>query len=258
MTFTLRTLFAAVLIASVGCILCVSGYWLLGIVFIAVAGALKVRGINTTTSLLVGASLAVSVSVLGYLIPRGGDDHRDPRTCMRHLREIYDALEAYRTIHGDYPPPTVKDEFGNVQHSWRALILPYLPATAKIGPQYDMATPWNSSVNQKGGERDVPFYRCLSSSAPGGSTDYMAIVMDGRIVAVVEVAGCGIRWGMPMDIELDAAMDDKEPLPVFACTHKHSYIVYLSHGRFVGSLTDGGTVGEVRRALLVTPSRPYR
>ena len=147
--------------------------------------------------------------------------------CMNHLKMIGLAFHNYHDTWKCFPPAYIADANGKPMHSWRVLILPYMEQRA-LYEQYRFDEPWDSPHNRALAGRMPPQYRCPSDSAnPGTQTSYAVIVhpkadfggptptfladrstrmrdiVDGtsNTVLVVEVAGAGIDWMEPRDLD---------------------------------------------------------
>ncbi len=142
--------------------------------------------------------------------------------CSNNLKQIGLAMHKYHDAYGSFPPAFIPDEDGRPMHSWRVLILPYLEQ-GYLYEQYNFDEPWDSPANLA---LTVPMpnvFQCPSSLDPSdlGETSYAVIqgpgalfdgpdafklrdVTDGtsNTIMVVEVAGAGIQWTEPRDIEL--------------------------------------------------------
>lgn len=62
------------------------------------------------------------------------------------MKLVAKAVAAYEQQHGSLPPVVVTDDLGQPQHSWRALILPYLRED-KLAASYRWDQAWNSPTN---------------------------------------------------------------------------------------------------------------
>jgi prepilin-type processing-associated H-X9-DG protein len=140
--------------------------------------------------------------------------------CQNNLRRIGVAMQAYHEEHGTFPPAYIADENGRPMHSWRVLILPYLDLQA-LYDQYDLEEPWDGPNNILLADLMLEAYRCPSDVSTVGQfdTSYAMIVGPGTIsdgptgtksseirdgpsntIMVVEVAGAGIHWMEPRDL----------------------------------------------------------
>jgi prepilin-type processing-associated H-X9-DG protein len=144
--------------------------------------------------------------------------------CTNNLKQIALAFHNYHDVHKTFPPAYIPDKDGNPMHSWRVLILPYLGQQA-LYKRYNFDEPWDSPGNLAVTNTVIPTYSC-PSCPPGNSlasteTNYMVItgpetVFDGakaariagikdgtsNTILVVEVAGTGVNWAQPVDIDV--------------------------------------------------------
>lgn len=155
--------------------------------------------------------------------------------CKNNLKNIGLALHNYHDAYECFPPAFVADDQGRPMHSWRALILPYLPqngwndkqpALQKLYAEYRFDEPWDGPNNQKLAGRIGDIFRCPTEKveAPASAanfTNYVAVVgpeppWPGKIsksikdfddgasnsILVVEVANSGIHWMEPRDLHV--------------------------------------------------------
>lgn len=122
------------------------------------------KGVLSTICLLVAGiffvcgqrTLSVSVVVLlglGQFFYPASNPAQDAffrADCQANLRRLTYAIHDFETEHGHFPPPYTLDEEGNVLHSWRVLLLPYL-GELELYNRIDLDRPWNDPVN-------VPFH----------------------------------------------------------------------------------------------------
>lgn len=171
---------------------------------------------------LFGLLVCGGILVAPLLVSGKGAREAARRTqCMNHLKQIALAFHNYHDVYKTFPPAYIPDENGQPKHSWRVLILPFLECQ-HIYNQYNFDEPWNSPNNLAVTRQPVPVYTCPSSPAGPGSTEtnYMVItgpstvfdagkactfpeILDGtaNTVMVVEVAGTGVNWGEPKDLD---------------------------------------------------------
>lgn len=142
-----------------------------------------------------------------------------------NLQQIGQAMEKYYKANGHFPPACTLDGNGKPEHSWRALLLPYLVDYPFRG-KYDFTVPWNSPQNTQ--LAMLPpncFVGPGDKNAMTGDTSYVVIqgsnlvfdkdtqrkineIADGpqQTLLVVEAYGCGINWLDPRDPQ-DTAID---------------------------------------------------
>ena len=142
--------------------------------------------------------------------------------CQNNLKQIQLALLNYESANGEFPPAYTVDDNGNVLHSWRVLILPYLGEQALYNG-VDLSAPWDSpqNLNALAGRRPLCF-ACPSDPA-GATTDYtnylgvsgpgtlfdgtapvkIREITDGlsNTLSVVEVMNSNIKWYEPRDVD---------------------------------------------------------
>ncbi len=147
------------------------------------------------------------------------------RTCHANLQRIGKALQQYHELYGSYPPAYVADDKGVPLHSWRVLILPQLGEMG-LYRQYDFQQPWDSPNNlliasqipavyhcpadpDSAAQNDTSYMVVVGPRTPfppqGKSTKYDAATWDPReeTLLVVEVAGSGVGWTTPTDLQAD-------------------------------------------------------
>jgi prepilin-type N-terminal cleavage/methylation domain-containing protein/prepilin-type processing-associated H-X9-DG protein len=100
--------------------------------------------------------------------------------CGNHLHQLALALHHYATDLGELPPCTTPG--APPQHTWVALLLPYLEAQP-LAAHYHLDHPWDDPVNGPAVGTTLPLLLC--PSAPGG-----------RVV----ITGAGLRLG-PVDYQ---------------------------------------------------------
>jgi hypothetical protein len=72
--------------------------------------------------------------------------NRSRNSSMRNLEKIADALNAYASEYGNYPPAVVTDARGKPLLSWRVLILPYLEEN-ELFDSFNLKEDWTSQAN---------------------------------------------------------------------------------------------------------------
>lgn len=143
--------------------------------------------------------------------------------CINNMKQISIAIQNYHGVYKSFPPAYVADENGKPMHSWRVLILPFLEGET-IYEQYDFDQPWDSPHNLALAEMMPQVFRCPSSmSGVVAETNYMAVtgpdtlfpdgktrsdrdITDGlsNTIMLVEVAGSGVHWTEPIDVDIAA------------------------------------------------------
>jgi hypothetical protein len=138
--------------------------------------------------------------------------------CTSNLERIGLALRSYESANGRLPPAVVADKQGNVMHSWRTLILPYLDRR-DLYEKYSLRESWEGPNNGKIRTQFLPVYCCPDDRwiDDRQATSYLALTGPGTVwddhrtagtpprVMVVEVLGSGIQWSEPRDLPLDQA-----------------------------------------------------
>lgn len=88
---------------------------------------------------------------------------------MKNLEEIANALNAYATDFGTYPPPfTTGGKNNRPMHSWRVLLLPYLNEV-ELYDQFDLELPWDAEVNMTAAYRMPAVYEHPNVASGGYS-----------------------------------------------------------------------------------------
>lgn len=124
---------------------------------------------------IIGAvvSLILVGSLLFALVRVGGDtmtqltENRERSSSKRNLEKIADALNAYASDNGTYPPPMTVDGNNKPLHSWRVLILPYL-GEEDLYNRFDLKKPWDDPQNLS-----IAFEVPLAYQHPNGSSNGM-------------------------------------------------------------------------------------
>ena len=189
--------------------------------------------------------------------------------CSNNLKQIGLAIHNYHDCYGCLPPAYIPDENGEPMHSWRVLILPFLEQ-GPLHDQYNFDEPWDSPVNAALADLMPETYRCPSDgTAAMSETSYALIVGPGTLfedaevtrfgdvldglsntIMVVEVAGAGIHWLEPTDLDLEQlSLRINQPVgPGIRSHHPGGVNVLICDGsvRFVSETIDP----EVLRALI--------
>ncbi|MBX3414725.1 MAG: DUF1559 domain-containing protein [Pirellulales bacterium] len=98
-------------------------------------------------------------------------------TCRNNLKQVALALHNYAEVYGALPPAYTTDASGQLLHSWRTLILPYMEMHS-LYDSIDLTKPWDDPTNEAARASVVPFYLCPSASnkLDPTHTTYLAIV----------------------------------------------------------------------------------
>lgn len=182
-------------------------------------------GLAARRRLVAELAIAVPLGLAAlYLLygPSGdlGSESGQADACQDQLRRIALALAQYRAEHGHLPPPCTQDASGRPLHSWRALILPYLPGTGAVSGRYRYDEPWDGPNNRRLHGEACAAFRCpADDGVDSATTSYLAIVGPGAAwhnsadeaatdgqerLLIVEVSGSNIRWYEPLDLPAES------------------------------------------------------
>jgi hypothetical protein len=147
---------------------------------------------------------------------------RDITVSKQNLKRIAQALNAYASHYGSYPPPAVLDARGKPMHSWRVLILPYLGEEV-LYAAYDMSKPWDSAENASlrarmpavflspgatfSAAQDESSYMLVTGPGtmfpPSGTVARNAVADgEGNTLLVVETNIQNVPWTEPQDLDI--------------------------------------------------------
>lgn len=184
------------------------------------------------TGVIIGALLCC-VGLKAALAPRAlVTQSKKHIACSNHLRQLHAAIRQYYFDFGAFPPRVIRDAQGKPIHSWRVLLLPYLPDGAFIYQAYRFDEPWNGPRNRRLHKERVEAFQCPADTEnTGGATAYLAVTdSDGdwlakrpprtprqiqpgmsepfrRQVLLVEARQPRIHWMEPRDVSLAEARD---------------------------------------------------
>ncbi len=173
-------------------------------------------------SLVVGALIiGVGIAVLAPAVQAARASSLKTKSSEK-LQLIAQAMQAYHSANGSFPPAFLTDGNGKPKHSWRVLLLPYL-GERQLYQQYDMNQAWDSPTNMALVTRMPSVYASPGDDAATTSyeTSYMVVVGRGTIfpggdkslnmnqvtdgvsntILVVESTESGVNWLEPKDLE---------------------------------------------------------
>lgn len=120
-----------------------------------------------------------------------------------NMKQCVLAMLAYKSLNGQFPPACPDEEAGELKHSWRVWILPYLECT-DLYSQYNFDEPWNSPNNAKLVDQ-MPgvFQSPYLENAPGKTTYKFVFDEDCTSdVVLIEDASNAVNWMKPSDISI--------------------------------------------------------
>ncbi len=142
-----------------------------------------------------------------------------------HLRQLGLAMLHYEDKYKSLPPAYTCDSSGRRMHSWRALLLEFLPGetAAELRREYDFVQPWDSPHNLRVSKKMPALYGCPYPRDWNSTiTKFMVIVgpetpfegerpitlgeiYDGtsNVIMIVEVANSRTHWTDPNDLSFD-------------------------------------------------------
>lgn len=172
------------------------------------------------------------------------------------LARLAEALDAYYTAHGQYPPAAVAGPDGKTLHSWRVELLPYL-GEQKLFDSYKLDEPWDSEHN-KPLVKQIPSVYSTSVWTQKGDAEYFVITGKGTLLdadgprtreSMTDAPGetllvlqsqQHVPWTKPVDIEVSA---DHSPRRPFRGHGKGFYAVFADGTvRFVSKATDPSSI----------------
>ena len=168
--------------------------------------------------------------------------------CRSNLRQIYMACCAYRNDFASFPPAVTTGPDGTPYHSWRALLLPYLPDAEVLAGQYRLDEPWNGPHNVTIAQKWAPSdLICPSYPKPTDPiTSYVmadrSIVIGGRRVLIWEVYPAITPWTLPDRNRSGQPSPSIANLVGFGSLHDTEYYVPLRPRAGAHVLFEDGTI----------------
>ena len=200
--------------------------------------------------------------------------------CRNNLKLIGYALHEYSGAYGTLPPRVTRDAQGNLLHSWRTLLLPYV-GEKSLYERIDLSKPWNDPANANAMAQHVSVYQCPASGDKSPTCHYLGIegkdsvladnvgvafheILDSRsrtLIAVESRQGIS-SWGEPVDAkEVEFQIDVNQPGANVSSRHSHGAFCVCSDGS-VEYLPNGWKAQALREActksgfeLAVMPSQ---
>ncbi len=242
-------------IVSAVCLLIAAVFWLLG--------------------KRVSASLLIVLLLFGqffYPVLDGARETTLRSECESNLRQLTIAIHNYESKHGHLPPPFSTDSDGNVLHSWRVLILPFL-GEQQLYDQIDKSKRWDDPVNAAYHKR-MPDIFCCSAKRyhskwgfKSNTTAYVVVVGEAtawrandppslvqisdrtsRTIAIIESETHRTNWMCPNDPNLDSFVNS------FQFHRPHDGIISLFDASTV-RLPGDTTPDQIRNMLTIDNGR---
>jgi len=167
--------------------------------------------------------------------------------CTNHEKLIMFAMHNYHDVHrGKLPPIFTVDKDGNLLHSWRVLLLPYIEFDehAELYEQIRLDEPWDSEYNQQFHARCPSVYQCPSYgiNPASGHCNYSVIMGEETAFFDEHSKGFGdIRDGTSNTICL---VERKEPInwmdPLNEITFEEALVGINTPDSKIGSRHTGG------------------
>ena len=177
--------------------------------------------------------------------------------CANNLKRIGLALHNYHDDFLSFPPAYVADETGRPMHSWRVLLLPYLPESAEqqtVLREYRFDEPWDGPHNRKLHDLTLKVFRCPSDAGPATETTYVAVVGDttawpgargvrfrdmtdgaSNSLLVVEITNSGIHWLEPRDLQFDKLPLKINPREASGISSQHGDVAHRDGAHHYGA-----------------------
>lgn len=177
------------------------------------------------------AATGLVVIIAAYLMTPGflfAPQRRGPNQCNRHLKQIGIALHNYHDTYGSLPPASTRGPDGELWHSWRVLILPFLDEPSKkLFARYRFSEPWNGPSNRYLLNERPEVFECHAAKGKISTrhTSYLAVIGDETVwpgtrtinfrdvcdglsntILIVETQDAGIPWIAPDDLMIAEAL----------------------------------------------------
>ncbi len=126
----------------------------------------------------VGPSMTVAAPIgIALLLPavQAAREAARRMQCTNNEKQIMLAMHNYHDARKELPPIFTVDKDGNLLHSWRVLLLPYIEQ-GELYEQIRLDEPWDSEYNKQFHERCPSVYQCPSSRHDSGLCDYSVIM----------------------------------------------------------------------------------
>lgn len=178
--------------------------------------------------------------------------------CEHRLATLQAAMARYRAESGRLPDNVTSA--AGFEHSWRAVLAPYLVEGERFPLDYRFDEPWDSSQNRRalrsrvsfrytcpveGPQFDYPFvsYVMLVRGGPRDADERrrFATALPDDAVLLVESAGCQIECGEPRDIDIESLFNSDSAFGVGKLNSPHPGVVK--------ALRVDGTVIDIRKDI---------
>ena len=195
-------------------------------------------------------------------------------SCVNSLRLVGLNLQNYASANGRLPAAATYDESGRPRYSWRFAVIEFAESFYfDFGEHIDRSQPWNADCNTEFLQRyDDNLFRCASSTAAAGVTQYVAIVGPGtawdsnisidnlrdETLLAIEWPQSDVYWAEPRDLslaDLQRSIDSMRLIPEHS-----SSLRYLDWSATVHEIPlDESTFATVKRLASVSvPSKAAR
>ena len=93
------------------------------------------------------------------------------RECVKNLKLIGTAIQAYHDTYHSFPPAYIPDRNGKPARSWRVLLLPFMNEQ-KLYAEYRFDEPWDGTHNMALASRMPKCYRCPQRGGTGRKANH--------------------------------------------------------------------------------------